>query len=278
MNMKDHVDSIDVADAIRFELKNKYSTEKVWIIVEGETDRRLFSKLIDGNQVEIEFSREGLNGVLRIVSELLKETNRILGIRDADFLHLEGKVETAQNIFVTDYHDAEMMIIACDEAYHAVEAEYFPEEEELSYSREMILKSISFIGGIRWLNHANDLDLNFKNIGFGKFYDKRNLLHETNCLHHVMERSPKKKDRITKEAVRSKIKNIADFLNLCNGHDFQKAFAYLASSNSKKGWDADDIGRSFRVAYRFEDFQKTNLYKRLKEWSDTRSFLLFQRA
>nr|VFK10798.1 MAG: Protein of unknown function (DUF4435) [Candidatus Kentron sp. LPFa] len=267
-----------VVKSIRRKLKNPSSANNIWVIVEGETDRRLFSKLIDGDQVEIEFSREGLNGVLRIVSELLKETNRILGIRDADFLHLEGKVETAQNIFVTDYHDAEMMIIACDEAYHAVEAEYFPEEEELSYSREMILKSISFIGGMRWLNHADDLGLNLKSIGFGKFYDKKNLLHETNCLHHVMERSPKKKDRITKEAVRSKIKDIADFLNLCNGHDFQKAFAYLASSNSKKGWDADDIGRSFRVAYRFEDFQKTNLYKRLKEWSDTRSLLLFQRA
>nr|VFK45243.1 MAG: Protein of unknown function (DUF4435) [Candidatus Kentron sp. TC] len=235
-------------------------------------------ELFDKKKVKIEPSHGGLHGVLDIVAELSRETKRIIGIRDADFLHLEGKTETPENIFVTDYHDAEMMIIACDAAYRKVAAEYFSGEGEFPYSREMILASVSFIGGIRWLNHANDLGLHFKNIGFGKFYDEKDLLRETDYLNHVLERSPKKKAAITKEAVRTRIQGVSDFLNLCNGHDFQKAFARLAGPNSKKGLDGDDIGRSFRLAYRFTDFQKTNLYKKLKEWSDARSLPLFQQA
>ena len=83
---------------------------------------------------------------------------------------MEGKKETAENIFLTDFHDAEMMIISCDNALHAVVAEYLGKEEEPPSLREKILKSIAFIGGLRWVNDSDNLKLNFKNLGIGNFY------------------------------------------------------------------------------------------------------------
>jgi hypothetical protein len=62
----------------------------------------------------------------------------------------------------------------------------------------------------------------------------------------------------------------------CNGHDFQKAFASYVSSSSNKGVNDVEIGKAFRIAYRFTDFQKTNLYNQLKKWSDSQSRQLFK--
>ncbi|MCP4349254.1 MAG: DUF4435 domain-containing protein [Desulfobacterales bacterium] len=277
--MEKHLDESNVVNSIRLQLRHPSGADKVWIIVEGETDQKLFSKLIDGHHAEIEISHGGLISLLNSVSELLKETNRILGIRDADFLHLERKKETSENIFLTDFHDAEMMIISCDKAHHAVVAEYLRKEKEPSSLREKILKSIAFIGGLRWINYSDTLGLNFKNLGIGNFYDgKTAVLDEEKCLNEIMKRSPNKKKAISKEDVRLKIKDVSDFLNLCNGHDFQKAFAHYVSSNSKKGVKDTEIGKIFRVAYRFADFQKTNLYKKLKEWSNGQSWSLFKQA
>lgn len=276
----------DIVGSIRRELRHPDGQSKVWIIVEGETDQKLFSKLIDGHHVEIEISHGGVKGVLSSVSELLRETKRILGIRDADFLHLEGKKETAENIFLTDFHDAEMMIVSCDKAYHEVAAEYLREEKEPYALREKILKSIAFIGGIRWINVSESSDvseslgLNFEGLGLGNFYKGETLtLDEDNCLSEIIKRSPKRKKEISISDVRLKIQNVSDFLNLCNGHDFQKAFAFCVSSfHSKKRVNDAEIGKAFRIAYRFEDFQKTDLYKQLKEWSKEQSRSLFKQA
>ncbi len=277
-NIKNSLNKSDVIGSIRSQLRHPSGTNKVWIIVEGKTDQKLFSKLIDGDYVEIEISYGGLSSLLDIVFVLLKETNHILGIRDADFLHLEGKKETAKNIFLTDFHDAEMMIISCDKAYYAVVAEYLTKQKDI-FLREKILKSIAFIGGLRWINDSDSLGLNFKGLGFGDFYNGETVvLDEEECLNEVMKRSPDKKKEITREDVREKIKGVSDLLNLCNGHDFEKTFALYVNSHSEKGVKDTEIGKAFRLVYRFEDFQKTSLYGQLKEWSDSQSRSLFKQS
>lgn len=279
MSMTGYLDESNVINSIRLQLRHPSGAKKIWIIVEGETDQKLFSKLVNGENVEIEISYGGINRLLSTVSELFKETNRIIGIRDADFLHLEKRIEYTKNIFLTDVHDSEMMIISCDNAYHAVVSEYLTEEKEPSLLREKILRSISFIGGIRWINNSYNLELNFKNLGLGNYFDGEHvILDEDNCINEIIKRSPNRRKDISKEEVWFKIKDINDFLNLCNGHDFQKAFALYASYRGKKGIKDIEIGKAFRVAYRFSDFQQTNLYTQLKEWSNAQSRSLFKQA
>ena len=284
MSMKEYLDESDVINSIRLHLRHPSGANKIWVIVEGETDQKLFSKVINGEHVEIEIAHGGVKSLLKSVSELLEETDRILGIRDADFLHLEGRKETPENIFLTDFHDSEMMILSCDKSCHSVFTEYLREEKEPFILREKILKSIAFIGGIRWINVSESsdvsesLEFNFEGLGFGNFYDGKTLvLNEEKCLKEIMKRSPDRKKEISKEEVRFKINDISDFLNLCNGHDFQKAFALCVSANSRKGVNDTEIGKAFRVSYRFEDFQNSYLYRQLKSWSDSHSGALFKR-
>ena len=190
---------------------------------------------------------------------------------------MERKNEAIKNIFLTDFHDAEMMIISCDNAYNAVVAEYLREEKYPSSLRENLLKSIAFMGGLRWINYSDSLELNFNKIGIGNFYDGQTVsLDENKCLNEIIRRSPKRKKDVLIQDVRLKIKDVSDFLNLCNGHDFQRAFALCISSTSKKGVNDVEIGKAFRVAYRFDDFQKSNLYRQLKEWSNSQRMSLFK--
>lgn len=280
-NLKSYVNENIVTGSIRQQLRHPSGADKIWIIVEGIDDYKLFSKLIDGPYVRFEFNPNGWGKIrlLRAVSELLKETDRILGISDADFLHLEGRKETARNIFVTDFHDPEMMIIASDNAYFSVAAEYLSGKKDIWSLRENLLKSTDFIGGLRWINESENLELNFRNLGLGDFYDgKAFVLDEDKFLYAVMRRSPERKREVSKDNVIAKIKGISDFLNLCNGHDFQKAFALCINAVSKKGVKHEEIAKAFRIAYRFEDFQESDLYRQLKECSDRQSWSLFKQA
>ncbi len=264
----------DVINSIRLDLRHPSGGMKVWVLVEGETDQKLFSKLITAAHVEIEIAYGGLNSVLQAVSELLRETERILGIRDADFLHLEGENTVAEHIFLTDTHDAEMMLMACDHAYHAVVIEYFP--KEAIPSREKLLQSLAFLGGLRWLNDAECAELNFNGLGVGDFYDGRTMtLNKQKCLAIVLKRSPNRQIDISINDVCLKIQHVSDFFNLCNGHDVQKAFALCVSAHAQKGVNDIEIGKAFRLAYRFEDFQNTELFRQLTTWSHQHAVTLF---
>ncbi|VEN74224.1 conserved hypothetical protein [Candidatus Desulfarcum epimagneticum] len=287
-SIAENLDKDYTINSIRLHLRDHPSEEdKAWVIVEGETDQKLFSKLINGRHVEVEQSFSGLNGVLKCVSELLKETKlkgtgRILGIRDADFLRLgEEEEENPAHIFLTDCHDAEMMMVSCDRAYASVEAEYLRHEKTSYPSREELFTSIAFLGGVRWLNDSEDLGLNFRGLGLGSFYSpEKPECDKGKCLDEILKRSPKKKKEISEKEVESKIQDVSDYLNLCNGHDFQKAFALCAGSvsESKKGVKDKEIGRVFRVAYRLEDFKKTDLRRQLKEFSDQNQVPLFEES
>jgi hypothetical protein len=275
--MQTYLNENDVVNSIRLQLRHSSGLNKIWVIVEGESDQKLFLKLINSENVEIEIPYGGVTSLLRAVSRLLEETDRILGIRDADFLRLEGKSETPAHIFLTDFHDTEMMLISCDNAYNAVVAEYIHLEKAPDSLRKKLLRSITFIGGLRWINDSASIGLNFKNFGISDFYNVEDFsLKEEGYLQTVMKRSPTKKKEVASEEIMQKIENIFDFYNLCNGHDFQRVFALFVNANSKKGVKEEEIGKSFRVAYRFEDFQKTSLYEQLKKWSNNKSLVLFK--
>jgi len=264
----------DVINSIRLDLRHPSGGVKVWVLVEGETDVKLFTKLLTASHVHIEIAHGGFGSLLQCVAELLKETERIIGIRDADFLHLEGRDTAVEHIFLTDAHDAEMMLIACDHAYHAVITEYFP--KTAAPAREALLRSLAFLGGLRWLNETERAELNFSGLGVGDFYDgEAMMLDESKCLTVVLKRSPNKQKDISLRDVHVKIEHVSDFFNLCNGHDIQKAFALCVSAHAAKGVNDVEIGKAFRLAYRFEDFQKTGLFRQLAEWSHQHAVHLF---
>ncbi|NOS88662.1 MAG: DUF4435 domain-containing protein [Methylococcaceae bacterium] len=277
--MRKYLDENSTINTIRLELRHPAGKNYIWVLVEGETDQKLFAKLINGKNTKVEIVHGGVASLRKALAILVLETRQILGIRDADFLHIDHQAETIAQLFLTDAHDSEMMLIACDTAFQAVVAECFLIKlAEYHDLRTRLLASLVFLGGIRWLNHTENLELNFKGINFANFYDAAHLtLDKLKCLQEIEGRSPNKKRAIRLEEVDQKAALTDDYYNLINGHDFEKAFAchVKCHTTASKAIKDTDIGKGLRLAYRIDDFQETKLYAKLKNWEIHTQYLLF---
>lgn len=275
--MRQYLNESDTIGGIRQARRHPTGKNYLWILVEGTTDQKLYTKLIDGKNTKIEIAHGGVEKLRTALIILTEETNQVLGIRDADFLHLDRKAETINNLFVTDAHDSEMMMLSCDKVCEALVVEYLPSKRNnFSEFRSKILLSLSFLGGIRWINNTENLELNFKG-GLVKFYDVTSLeLNQSDCIKEIEKCSPNKKRSIQLTEVEAKISNISDHYNLCCGHDFENAFALHVSKATKTSINNKDVGTSLRLAYRKEDFSLTKLYESLKNWEQQTGYLLFK--
>lgn len=283
--MRQYLDENAKINEIRLELRHPATKNHIWVLVEGETDQKLYAKLIDGCNTKVERVHGGKDeggGIkpLRTAIDILsKETQQVIGIRDADFLHLDNTQETIRHLFLTDFHDAEMTMLCCDVTFESLVAEYMESKRtEFATLRQQILHAIAFVGVIRWINNIESVELKFKGISFAAFFDSALLqVDRKRCIQEIVRRSPNKKRTIQAQEIENRLAKISDYYNLCNGHDFEKAFALhvTANSPSTKGVKDDDIGRALRIAYRKQDFEQTKLYATLKLWEKETGYALF---
>jgi len=158
--------------AIRLILKHPSNEKKAFVLLEGETDIRLFKKLFDLNKVEVD-SLQGKEKVIQALQILLSEGySQIIGIKDADFDHLK-ETNAIENLFTTDYHDMEVSMIE-SEALQSLICEYIHTQsnnsEFLSNLKQDIYDSAITIGYLRWLNQKQEYNqLLFKNLDFKIF-------------------------------------------------------------------------------------------------------------
>lgn len=270
--MQKHLSEIDTIGEIRQSSRHPIGKTYVWVLVEGITDQKLYSKLLDCETTKVEIVQGGGIKPLRdAMKVLVNENDRVVGIRDADFLHIDNQQEMIGRLFVTDTHDAEMLMLACDTVFQHLLREHIPSESsQFNILREKLLGSLAFVGGIRWLDHLEGLGLKFKDIGLGDFYDAANLeLNKARCIQNVEARSPNKKRSIQEQEINHKISGVTDYFNLCNGHDVVKGLALYITAKSKNGVKSLELERALRIAYRKEDFATTGLYLELKKWQNT---------
>ncbi|MDD4964468.1 MAG: hypothetical protein PHI11_11185 [Gallionella sp.] len=277
--MLKHLSEIDTIGEIRQSSRHPLGKTYVWVLVEGITDQKLYAKLLDNSHCKVEIVHGG--GVQKLretMLVLIQESDKLIGIRDADFLHLEHQQESINGLFLTDAHDAEMMLFACDAVFQHLLAEYLPNAtKQFEVLRERLLNSLAFVSSIRWLNHAEDLTLKLEDIGLADFYDAVNLaLDKERCIQNVETRSRNKKRNIHAAEIEAKIQGVQNYYNLCNGHDVVKAFALHLTAKNKKGIKDEEVARALRIAYRKEDFATTALFASLRNWEMRTGYKLFR--
>ena len=278
--MQQNLNFHSATNSIRLQLNHPQGRHYVWVLVEGITDQKLYNKLLDGQNTKVEMVHGGgKNSLRQAVGELIAITDRVIGIRDADFLHLEQQQETLSVLFLTDTHDAEMLLLASDTALQQVLAEYCPDKfNEFSDFRENILRSLTFLSGMRWLNDSEDLGLSFKDVGWPVIYCPDTYTLDKNaCLNKIAQCSPYKTRSLSVAEVEQKTAEITDYYNLCNGHDVLKAMALcITALNPKlKNLKHDALPANLRIAYRQADFAQTILYQNLKNWESSSGYSLF---
>ncbi len=260
---------------IRMLLNHPSYKDKVFIVVEGGSDIRLFRSLLKSRKLTIE-SINGKSELKKVVDELNAEFNsQIVGIRDADFDRLLEKPLESECIFMTDAHDIEIMMLSSKsfenliDEYASAES-YYELKEQLKKS---VFDAAYQLGIIRLLNEKYLLKLNFRSLNFSSFVN----IHKCNIdidverlLDQLFAKSTSKSDELTKEYLVLKInehqQNKYCKLQICCGHDVTKLIEKVFSQK----WAAVDnkinqkkIESALRLGYTKEMFTSTNLCKDL---------------
>ena len=225
----------DKLDELRLDISHPNSRGIVFVLLEGETDIRLFRKLFNSD-CKVENIPGGNSKVEEATEELSNIYHLVIGIRDADFIKLNNIEYSKANMFLTDFHDIEMTLIAEKEVFSSILSEYTDiQATNHDNVRDDIMKIIEDISLLKWLNENENLEIKFKETNFQDIISISNLgIDFQQYFSRLLSKSPNAKitdfSIILNKIQVLKSKN-PDPLQLCNGHDFIKAFAKFLRSN-----------------------------------------------
>ncbi|MFT4169032.1 MAG: DUF4435 domain-containing protein [Dysgonomonas sp.] len=268
-------------------IKSK-GVNRSFVIVEGKSDFQVFSKFVKKEDCSIEIAF-GNENVINIINELKSNGFRgCLGIIDSDFKFLDDELIVDENIFHTDYHDIEIMIIKSN-CFEIVLSGYVQDQKlkdkYIDYDgfRAYLFSITRHLGYIKWLNKKHNLGLIFKpNTQDGKHMDYSNFIspNDLSFLGHekLVESilnycNGKVKISIKKEELLAELR---DFIqdcqldHLCNGHDIIHIISLSLRKNisnlNAKSISAEQLSRDFYLAYEARHFTATHLYQNIKNW------------
>ncbi|MCA2941634.1 MAG: DUF4435 domain-containing protein [Microcystis sp. M113S1] len=271
--MKDQITPDRIANSIRL-LRSDH--EGVFLIVEGHSDKLIYERLVNKQEVRVTIA-SGKNNAIKALSILEKEDNfrRVVAVIDADFSRIEQQIPDSNNLFLTDEHDLEMMLIK-SAAFDKLLKERRSEEKIKAFTediRETLLKLGQEIGKLRWLSLRNKLDLKFEGLNFKNFIDKEKLSINIDELIRSIKNNSQKLS-LDEQQIKQDLSVISDENHdpwqLCCGHDFIDILA-IALCKVLGTWNANDVKtevleRELRLAYELSYFYQTQIYQLMVNW------------
>ncbi len=276
--MRDLLTVERIANTIRMQ---KSTFQDVFLLVEGDSDKKVYERFVEQLNCRLEICKGKPSSKERVISVLniLNQSNfsGIIGIIDADFDRLENIKYNNLNLFLTDTHDLETMLIKSP-AFDKIIAEFGSEEKLKKFNqdlREILLESGKIIGYLRWISKEEKLNLTFQNIKFSKFINEKNLtIDQKELIKEVKNKSQyfSIKDDEFQQKLDHKISSNNDLWQVCCGHDLVNILAIalckVIGNNNTNDVKSEIIERSLRLAYEENYFLQTNLYHNLKMWEN----------
>ncbi|MHA1285545.1 MAG: DUF4435 domain-containing protein [Promethearchaeota archaeon] len=260
-----------------------------YLIVEGISDKNLFQKFVDDKECKVK-SFKGKDFAIKIFKILLnRNITGILLILDADFNHLENILPFNENVFYTDTHDIETMIIS-SEAFKIFLQEFTMKKELLNFEKrlnknlkQILIETCIFIGYARWASFKNKWRLRFKHLDYTIFINNNDLsLNKKKFISELINNSPNVQISyftIINEIERLR-KNSEDIWMICCGHDLTEILCIglnvIFGRFKDKLITKEEIEAVLRLTYEFRHFKMTKLYKLLKNWENNQlSYKIF---
>lgn len=262
---------------------------KSFIVVEGVTDLRLYSKFVDESscQIIIADSKQNVKACIAACNE--EAIEGIVGIVDADFSHMEHTEEEIPNLYLTDAHDLECMLLNSP-AYEDIVKEYVNINKYARFEgrmqnrvKQILLQSAAVMGYLRWCSLKENLGLNFSLLEFELFIDPHTLeINIESFVKQVLIRS-RKINAIEVSTLVNKINTLElreeEMWQICCGHDLIEilaiGFVNIFGDYNAKNLFAGQLEGSFRLAYTESYFKMTNLYKSLMGWQNNCNYSIF---
>lgn len=255
-----------------------------YLIVEGPKDYKLYSKFINNSNVKIKeaFGFDKVKMALQLLTE--RDFLKKIGIIDADFSRILVITNNTDELFITDSHDAEVMMYKTRALSTILRT--FVSHKKITDFEKTKSKSISEtlfelgaeIGLLKLANKIHDLGLLFKpkdldgnQISYKDFICKDDLsfcggrIMINTIINYSRNKSNNLKSEneiVQKLSEVSVNKYVLD--DLVNGHDLSNILFILLkktlSSSHKMLHDFNSIEDCLILAYEYEDFKTTQLF------------------
>jgi Protein of unknown function (DUF4435) len=248
------------------------------LLLEGETDARIFDDLIDSNKCQIEIGF-GKRNVIDALDRLEDEGfPGVVAIVDADFDRLSGRAYELDGLCLTDKHDIDLTIFSST-AFDKYIFEYADGElcrnvfnSDITTIRTWILKAALPLAYCRFVSELRGLYLNFQDLRFDEFVNQEDLSIKTNGLATILiGRSLTKctlanlNTYIAGEAAKSH-----DPYQLANGHDVAGilgiALRKLIGHRREVHTWASEVEAGLRLAFDWDKFKSTEICDFLRKW------------
>jgi uncharacterized protein DUF4435 len=277
--LKETLSSIDAVGSVRLSFFTPQGKDKVYVLVEGPDDIKLFRKIFCKKNVSVQdVPGSSKIDLIKALEKIQSVTTKVIGINDADFRRIKNALPTNPSHFLSDGHDTEMMLIQSDETFNAVLCELGLSIDSISDLRLSIINSLLFLSGVRYWNEADagteSKGINFEGINMRIFFDGSDL-DASLLVQELHARSRNSKDEINQQNIESLIKGFENNFDFCNGHDFHKALDIIIRKKCNEKPGPKNLEADFRKSYHFSDFTKTNLYADLSNWANQTKNTLF---
>lgn len=265
----------DVEGQIRAALQTPQKRHKLWIITESEYDRSVYERFFNENvEVRPSYDDKGNGGcdrVVRIVKGILRsgETQRIIGIRDADYLYyVPGHfTQPTPNLFHTDERDIEMMMLKSSSVLTALNTWNMLFATKIAQVKPLAC----YMGLIRIWHVARNKTASLKRFHIACAWDLN--ARPQRPANHWKRVLRDRYNRITGEHLNDRMVNyirncyrlnVHQYGRICRGHDFVQLLGMaMVNANFSSKYIQDKIAESYDVA----DFTQTTLADNIRTFA-----------
>jgi hypothetical protein len=174
------IDSISASDVANEASMMRSVFKGTFLVVEGVTDSRLYSKFTDGENVRILIAHSKDNVRRSVIDCRTKRGDeKIIGITDKDIDGLIGK-KRAPPIFITDKSDAESTML-CSRALDDVLAEYGDPEKIRAFEErhgkvaDALARAAAPVCVLMYISYKRGMNLSFKDLDHRRFVNSHTL-------------------------------------------------------------------------------------------------------
>lgn len=261
------LDQNDTIEELKLLLSD--SKDKVFVVVEGDEDVRLFMSLLREEACLVQ-SFKGKLGVEEMIKVHFPRKKQIIGIRDKDY----QKKPLNNRIFYCDYCCSEMMVVANDECFIRVSNSICKEVSKAKTLRLMCLQCLELLSEIRYLNERKKWGIKFEGLRLTKLYDPNQSIMDYNIIQNLNKMNPKNLLSAKRLALLKRFfpfkHNEEELLDITNGHDFMNIFHCIG----KVGMKISETGKVFKISFGKNEFKQTKLYKDLLKFQQKMGLLI----
>lgn len=258
-------------------LKSNVYENKAVAIVEGPDDVDLYGRLYSASRI-IFLPVRSCRHIIEVLKALDPKgySDRLLAIKDADFDHLNSTVYEYSNLFLTDFHDAEILEIESSESMNAAWEKHTVKTEQIpSGLKEEIYSELTELSMLKWYNYTFKTTISFKETKIGSSIDSSghfDYIYYTGILFSRDKNIGKEPDG--EQFKNWKSANTSKYISteITNGHDFIDLMLHKVKYFSHGTISKKSFAKTLRDNYSLSAYRKTKMSQQIGKWLTERHY------